>query len=263
MDAGGLGPLGQFLLDLVIIERAAIPIQGGQSVVILESLGIILDNITELRVIPGRERLGEIHAGRLAAIRPGTVHRVHDRAHGAATGRAGRHRRVIIRQLHSLDQQIRGRMHQLLLFLVNLVFCRNITGIPVMFRPVHGIRVPVRERPAYGVQILTKIDRLILVCDLGRVIGQRLVDIRLAGRGVLARVQIGVNRKRLVILHLQNLARGALAAPPGHVLGLDAHTLQSLDRATVPIRHVQIGGVRRHGRQQQQQDARHSASGLP
>ena len=132
-----------------------------------------------------------------------------------------------------------------------------------MFRLVHGIRVPVRERPAYGVQILTKIDRLILVCDLGRVIGQRLVDIVLAGRGVLTCVQIGVNRKCFIILHLQHLTCDALAAPPGHVLGLDAHSLQSLERATVPIRHVQIGGVRWHGRQQQQKDAQHRASDLP
>ena len=153
-------------------------------------------------------------------------------------------------------------MHQLLLFLVNLVFGGNVAGITVMFRFVHGIRVPVRERPAYGVQILAQIHRLVLVRDLGRVIGQRLVDIRLAGRGVLASVQIGVNRKCFIILHLQHLARGALAAPPGHVLRLDAHTLQSLERATVPIRHVQVGGVRRHGRQQQHQDTRHSASRL-
>ena len=154
-------------------------------------------------------------------------------------------------------------MDEFLLFLVNLVFCRNITRITVMFRAVHGIRVPVRERPAYGVQILTKIDRLVLVCDLGRVIGQRLVDVGLAWRGVLTCVQIGVNRKCFIILHLQHLARRAFAAPPGHVLGLDAHTLQSLDRAAIPIRHVQIGGVRWHGRQQQQKDARHRASDLP
>ena len=95
--------------------------------------------------------------------------------------------------------------------------------------------------------------------------GKRLIEIRLKRISLTFNgiVQFRVNRKRRVILQLQDLTGRVLVNPPGQFKRGAAHAVKSPDRAAIPDRHVQIiGGGCRNRRHQQHQAARHRAPDL-